>query len=375
MIIQRKNLSEEQLPFPSVDILPKDAVFFDIETTGLSHRVSHLYQIGAVFYRDGRWQLIQWFLQKPSEEPEVLRQFSDFLKGYRRVIHYNGQSFDIPYLQDRYGHWELEDPFSGESAPESLDLFREFRSYKSFLKLESLRQKDIEAFLCFPRKDEKDGKELIDVYHSYLKTAGSTELELLLLHNHDDIMGMLTIYAFYNYMKELPHDLSVESFSISDHFLEIMLTGRGGIPSVSPDTDLILDRRILPKSHPESYRIRLENTHIHLQIEGICGCFRHYYPNYKDYFYLPLEDTAIHKSVGIYVDPSCREKAKADTCYTRKDGLFFFQPSSSIQPDFHLETRKSPAWFSADQLSELSEEQLTFYLSELIQFLLHTKQE
>ena len=58
------------------------AVFFDIETTGLSWRTSHLYLIGAAWMDGSVWHIRQWFLQKPSEEPELLDQFSDFLKGF-----------------------------------------------------------------------------------------------------------------------------------------------------------------------------------------------------------------------------------------------------------------------------------------------------
>ena len=59
-------------------------VFFDIETTGLSWRTSHLYLIGAAWMDGSVWHIRQWFLQKPSEEPELLDQFSDFLKGFSR---------------------------------------------------------------------------------------------------------------------------------------------------------------------------------------------------------------------------------------------------------------------------------------------------
>lgn len=42
-----------------------------------------------------------------------------------------------------------------------------------------------------------------------------------------------------------------------------------------------------------------------------------YYPNYKDYYYLPAEDIAVHKSVGTYVDRRCRRQADALNCFTR----------------------------------------------------------
>ena len=45
-------------------------VFFDIETTGLSWRTSHLYLIGALFFDPAAdtFTLRQWFLDRPTEE-------------------------------------------------------------------------------------------------------------------------------------------------------------------------------------------------------------------------------------------------------------------------------------------------------------------
>ena len=42
--------------------------------------------------------------------------------------------------------------------------------------------------------------------------------------------------------------------------------------------------------------------------------FRHFFPNCKDYYYLIYEDTAVHKSVGEYVDRQARKKATRETC-------------------------------------------------------------
>ena len=49
---------------------------------------------------------------------------------------------------------------------------------------------------------------------------------------------------------------------------------------------------------------------------------RHFYSDYKNYYYLPKEDMAIHKSVAAYVDHEYREKCKAYNCYVRKTGTF-----------------------------------------------------
>ena len=49
---------------------------------------------------------------------------------------------------------------------------------------------------------------------------------------------------------------------------------------------------------------------------------KYFYPNPEDYYYLPMEDEAIHKSVSSFVERSHRVQAKASTCYTRRSGVF-----------------------------------------------------
>ena len=43
------------------------------------------------------------------------------------------------------------------------------------------------------------------------------------------------------------------------------------------------------------------------------GTLKYYYPDYKNYYYLPLEDEAVHKSVGVYVDRPAGKKPKPPT--------------------------------------------------------------
>lgn len=57
---------------------PENCLFFDIETTGLSWKTSHLYLLGAVFYENGTWIHRQWFCQKPGEEKKCFLLFPNF---------------------------------------------------------------------------------------------------------------------------------------------------------------------------------------------------------------------------------------------------------------------------------------------------------
>lgn len=63
----------------------------------------------------------------------------------------------------------------------------------------------------------------------------------------------------------------------------------------------------------------------------------------KDYYYLPKEDRAIHRSIACYVDKAYRQKATAATCYIRQEGIFLPSFWHFTAPTF----RKSLRWQAA----------------------------
>ena len=60
----------------------------------------------------------------------------------------------------------------------------------------------------------------------------------------------------------------------------------------------------------------------------------HFFPNYKDYFYLIEEDEAIHKSLGIFLPKDKRKAAKVSNCYTKKKGALQIFDTSMDLPIF-----------------------------------------
>lgn len=58
------------------------------------------------------------------------------------------------------------------------------------------------------------------------------------------------------------------------------------------------------------------------KFDEFTGELKTFFKDYKDYYYLPAEDYAIHKSVGEFVDRSARKQATAHTAYIKKAGTF-----------------------------------------------------
>ena len=80
-----------------------ESLFFDIETTGFSPDSSFLYLIGVLRRAKNGWLVTQWLGQSPQDEALILRSF----KSRGRLLppdHFNGTTFDLPYLKKKAEH-------------------------------------------------------------------------------------------------------------------------------------------------------------------------------------------------------------------------------------------------------------------------------
>ena len=310
---------------------PEEMLFFDIETTGFSGSYSSLYLIGCVFFKNGSWRLIQWFADRADAEEEILHSFFCFLNSFSVLVHFNGDGFDIPYLLKRCQAYGLDYNFD---RIKSIDIYRLIKPYKKFLGLDSLKQKSIECFLGICREDKYSGGQLIEVYEDYMQTQDEYLYNLLILHNEDDLKGMLSILPILFYHDFLNGAFTLKSQDIQekqDIFGEkeksLLLTYKGSCCLPVP-----------AQSENSCFSLELSGELLCLAVPLFEGELKHFYSDYQNYYYLIYEDSAIHKSVGEYVEKSVKKKATAKTCYTRAAGLFLPQPSliweSSLKTDY-----------------------------------------
>ncbi len=298
-------------------------VFFDIETTGFKAATSHLYLIGLAVYNGCDWTFTQLLAERPQEEAALLRTFAQMLRPYTTLISFNGDRFDLPYLEEKYAQYAISSPLA---AMHSIDIYKDVRLLRSFLRLEHMNQKALEKFLGLRRKDLYDGGELIKVYRDYVGSGAEHLLSLLLLHNLEDVEGMFTVtrlYAYLHFLQTDPQAVTGQILSYADGALALRM--------VWP-LDIAVPRSTIWQG--EYAYLQLEEASATLLVPVIQGDLLHFFTPVRDYYYLPDEDQAVHKDVAVYVDKAHRIPAKPDNCYAHQSGLFLPQPIARFTPVF-----------------------------------------
>lgn len=302
MIIQT-DLVCRNLAHPLPTSVPRENIaFLDLETNAFQRKNSRIQYLGLLFFREDGWYAHQWLLETPEDEPLILREALSLLKGFQCLVHYNGSSFDLPMLTKRCKANQIELDLS---SLESLDLYRIFSPLKKLLRLEHLDQRSLERFLALSRSGNQNDLTMLP--------------------------QLLPLLSYCDFLKG--------AFSIQDAVFK-----DGAEPSLT--ISALLENPV-PNAfslHFSGGYLSCENTQFRILFQGIRDTLKYFYPDYRNYYYLPDEDMAIHKSVASYVDKEHRRPAKAAECYTKKTGFFLLQKEPHFQPAF-ARNYKDDQWY------------------------------
>ena len=266
----------------------KDIAFIDIETTGLSASGSGLYLIGIAYHRQMEWHLRQWFADSLSAEQEILTDFFEFLRDFQIIVTYNGDSFDLPFLEKCAAQYSI--PFEREKY-ESFDLYRKIRPLKKLLSLDNLKLATMEAFLGISRENPTSGKDMIPVYEQFLETRDESLYHDLLLHNEDDIRSLPELLVLLSYLDIFRCDWKLAGFSLNseDSMLTAVIDCSISVPVAFSYTTTL-------------YTVSIRANQIIIDIPIFSGELKYFFDHVSEYDYLPEEDRAVHHKVAKFVD-------------------------------------------------------------------------
>jgi hypothetical protein len=273
-----------------------------------------------------------------AQEIELLEAFFEFAADYSFLIHFNGNNFDLPFITQKCKQLSL--PYTFDNM-QGIDLYKRISPYKYFLKLPNCKQKTLEQFLGISRQDVFSGGELISIYHEYVKKPSEFCEKSLFLHNADDLRGMLEILpvlSYYDMFNGLAKARKVQANYYKDYngnkCKELLITLT--LPSALP--------KPVSASANNCY-FRGDGEEATLKVPIYEEELKYFYSNYQDYYYLPTEDIALHKSVATFVDKAHRVQASAYNCYTRKYSMYLPQWDVIFEPFFKRDYKSRELYF------------------------------
>ena len=351
----------KSLNYAIKDINISDIVFLDIETTGFSPKNSVCYLIGFARVTNSHLICRQTFSDTPDDEASMLKSFINSIDASSILITYNGSNFDIPFIESRCKHHDICADIL--SRCRQIDIYSHIKKLSRLLKLDNLKQKSIEQFCNIKRDDIYSGGELIEIYKEYIikyklhNNDAAIALNSLIGHNRDDVMSLPLICPVLLYNSIL-HICDCSDIQLSDAIISnscINYTLKSVIPYPGRLT-LSCNKTVF----------EISGYSITCLVPVINDTLKHFYNDYKNYYYIPAEDRAIHKSIAEYVDRSNKEKANKSNCYTKKDGYFIPYYDETKYPCFKYEYNDKLFYIQYDEERLNDKDFIMKYLQDII---------
>lgn len=169
-----------------------NAIFFDIETTGLSRIHSSIFLCGVIYYENQNYVIEQFFDDTSDSEKKLIEFISNHFNQIKYIISYNGNAFDIPFYENKCKKHGVNPNLDKKTL---VDLYMKVKKTGLANDLSNLKLKTIEKFININRKDQLNGEDLIRLNASYNITPKKEYLELMLCHNREDILSLPYIFS------------------------------------------------------------------------------------------------------------------------------------------------------------------------------------
>src|ERR1700731_4580593 len=180
---------------------PEKWLFLDTETTGLAGGTgTYAFLIGLAWWDAGGLQVEQLFMRDFAEEHSVLYQLSARLAERPVLVTFNGKTFDLPLLENRF---RMTRSIAVPSLAAHLDLLHPARALWKF-RLGTVRLTDLEREVLNPtllggcRQGDVSSKFIPQFYFDYLRGGPPEPLLGVARHNQMDLRGLGALFGKIN---------------------------------------------------------------------------------------------------------------------------------------------------------------------------------
>ncbi len=180
----------------------QNLVFLDTETTGLAGGTgTYAFLVGIGYQTADSFELVQFFMRDPAEEAALLTALEQWLARFEVVVTFNGKTFDIPLLNNRYELNGIPSPFVTYEHVDILQIARKL--WRDRLPSRALPDLEKEIVHYQRTAEEVPGWMIPQLYFDYLRDGDARPLAGVFYHNAIDI---LSLAALFSHVTELLKD-------------------------------------------------------------------------------------------------------------------------------------------------------------------------
>ena len=375
MIVYDNKSNEYSLFMKNTDILfpdiPKDKILiYDIDTTSFEAANGCVFMIGVLFFDNtstgGELVSHHYFSEKISEELTIIETFLDFSTEYTICLSYKGESFDIPFISKRLfdlkkqnsGNKDLCDRLSAlytklqSLRSRSYDLYNEIHAVKAGLNFTSSKLDSLRKILGQSVPERISGENISKFYVEHIAAMKLKALQEISCKPENT--GYIREYV----RKPIPDELAHISSDSGDRFLDNILArnleNMEAVLYIMKLSHLFVMRRgsfdVTIGSVPTvTFSISERDFHIDIPVEIQTLNLKIFYANFKDYYYFPSEDMAIHKSIAEFTGTGSKKKATSKTAYANVSGDFIRIPRAYATSDTQKASNKYKTCYEAEE--------------------------
>lgn len=194
---------------PIFSRLPKgtnleDFVFFDIETTGFDPDFSRLAMSAFFYFIDNKWVMEQFLTESREDEKKVTSETLNALMYFNKVVTYNGDDFDIPFVMNKASKINEDASFLKER---SLDLYPLTKKLKKKYGFVNCKLKTIEKYLNIEREFFIEG-EMLASYYARSIEGSESHLKEYVGYSEEDVIYLAQLMSDFaeDYFDEVDDD-------------------------------------------------------------------------------------------------------------------------------------------------------------------------
>lgn len=181
----------------------KDFLFLDVETNGLARGPGTFsFLIGLGYWGVDGFIVKQLFMRDPDHEQALLVTFAQLTADFKAMISFNGNSFDLPLLNNRHVLNDIQSPLQNLTHVDLLPLAR--RLWRNRLPSRAFKELEEKILGVYRNDEDVPGALIPEFYLDYLWSGDARPLKGIFYHNAQDLVSLGCLFFYISDLLTAP---------------------------------------------------------------------------------------------------------------------------------------------------------------------------